>query len=644
MAKKIDTNKVLQLESSFTTKSVAAEGDSIESLFVEGYASTNDIDRAGDVIPTSVWEKGMQNYLKNPVILAFHNHSMPVGRMVEHNVDGSGLFIKARVSPADDKIFNKVKDGIITGFSVSFRVLDAEYNSQLEVFLIKELELLEISLVSVPANQNTLFSLSKSFANEDEYQSYKLQFVKDGEVAKGLETSVSDANSKSTKEEIEMDPKDLEALLAKTAEATAKSIIEAQAKAAADIEAKRVAEVARQEEITKAAQAAVKVGESGAEKLMKDLEARFLAEQTSTKSLLDGLQAEVKEKAAELLAMQKSKMTFVEGSRDASGISYSEKEKAVMLAKITRKSIQDTNYGAALIEKAGAHVPSATWELEVNTTMENEVRRRLVVSPILKSIQMKTNVMTLPLNPEASTATWITNAQFGTTDSPGAAQTHQLSEITLNAYKVATREYMAYEEEEDSLLVLLPIVRDAMIRRLARSVDIAFLRGAGAGADPVKGLIPYDASSTVTSAIANKATVDNMLALRRDLGAWGLDPSELRYIVSTDIYYDLLDDDNFQTVDKIGDRATLLTGQIGAIANTPVLVSAEFEAKADTKAGALIVAPANFIVGNQRGLRMEMDQLIEKQSNVMVGSLRTGMVQLTTNLGAGVSVFRWTAT
>ena len=126
--------------------------------------------------------------------------------------------------------------------------------------------------------------------------------------------------------------------------------------------------------------------------------------------------------------------------------------------------------------------------------MEAEVRRRLVMAPLFRGINMMTNVMTIPVNPEAGSATWITNAQFGTTDSPGAAQTHQLKEITLNAYKVATMEYLAYEEEEDSLLVLMPIVRDAMIRRVARAMDKAYLMGAGAGADPVKGVSIYDAT------------------------------------------------------------------------------------------------------------------------------------------------------
>ena len=49
-----------------------------------------------------------------------------------------------------------------------FRVLDAEYNPAVDLFIIKQLELIEISVVSVPMNQDCLFSLSKSFEGNTE--------------------------------------------------------------------------------------------------------------------------------------------------------------------------------------------------------------------------------------------------------------------------------------------------------------------------------------------------------------------------------------------------------------------------------------------------------------------------------------------
>ena len=635
-------DKVLYIDSTFT-KELPRASDEIDSIFIEGYASTIDIDRAGDIVPASVWEAGIKNYLKNPIILAQHDHDDPIGRMVEHKIDGTGLWIKARISAAAE-VFSLVKDGVLTAFSIGFRIMDAEYNAAAEVFVVKELELVEISVVSVPCNQNTLFSLSKAFSNAEEYKSYKSQFAPKSESAKGLESS-TDANGKSQKE-WKMNPEEIKQMVADAAKAAAEQATKAIADAAAEKAAKEAQEAEIQNRI-KAAVEAVSKSETGADKLMAEVEKRFADQAASTKSVLDGLQSALAEKAAEIEAMQKSKMSFSDAK--AGEISYADKEKAVILSRITGKAIDQTKFGRSLIEKAGAHVPSATWELEVSLAMEAEVRRRLVVAPLLRNITMQTNVMTIPVNPEAGLATWVTNAQFGTSNSAGATQIHQLKEITLNAYKVATNEYLAYEEEEDALMVLMPIVRDAMVRRVARAMDKAFLLGAGTGADPVKGLATYDASSVVTPSITGPATVANLRAMRKDLGALGLDPQEVTFVVSTDIYYDLLEDSTFQTMNQVGTQATLLTGQIGQIGGSPVLVSAEFPTEASGTAtgtaniGAVAFATSNFIVGNQRGLRMDTQDLVETQRKVLVASLRTGMTQIATNLGQGVSTLRWAA-
>ena len=642
----VDKTKVLYLNSAFT-KELPTADEKIDSIYIEGYASTNDVDRAGDVVPVSVWEAGIKNYLKNPIILAQHDHDDPIGRMVEHKLDSKGLWIKARISAAAEA-FNLVKDEVLTAFSIGFRVLDAEYNAATELFVIKELELIEISVVSVPCNQNTLFNLSKAFENDSDYKTFKAQFAPKGDSAKGLDTQ-SGNKSTTTSKEWNMDPKEIETMLANAAKAAADqaaaAVLAAQ-KAAKEAEEKAAAEKAAVDaQIAEAVSKQIQVGTSGAERLVADLEKKLNESSEMSAKAIAELQGALSEKANELAALQKSKMVF--DGKTKGEVDYADREKAVLLAKIKGVAVESTKFGSDLAQKTGAHLPSATWELEVSTNMESEIRRRLVVAAIMNPIAMRTNVMTIPVNPEAGFATWVTNAQFGTTASTGAAQTHQLKEITLNAYKVATAEYMAYEEEEDSLLVLMPIVRDAMIRRVAKAVDKAFLLGAGSGADPVKGFAIYDATSAVTPTNTGVATIANLRALRADLGAWGLEQSDLRYIVSTDVYYNLLDDTLFQTMDKVGPNATLLSGQIGLIGQTPVLVSDAFPTKAggaataSTNIGAICVAPANFIAGSQRGLRMDTQELVETQRRVMVASLRTGMTQLSTVNGMGVSTLRW---
>jgi len=637
----MNKNKVLYINSAFTTKELSSAEDKIDSVYIEGYASTTDIDRMGDVIPPSVWERGMENYLKNPVILAYHDYDDPCGRMIEHKIDNAGLWIKARISAAAE-VFNLIRDGVLTAFSVGFRIKDAEYNAAAEVFLIKEVELIEISVVSIPANQNTLFSLSKAFENAEEFRQFKEQFANEEETAKGLESSTTAEST--TQKEWDMDPKELQAMLDKTAkdaaELATKAVLKAQEEEAARKQAEAEAQAALDAKVKAAVETSIQTVSTGAEKLLEEIQKRLEETQTNSKSVLEGLETAIKEKAEELAKAQSTKMQFTDRAEKGE-TTYQERENAFLLSKITGKAIDQTKYGQALVQKVGPHVPGATWELEVSMNMEAEVRRRLILAPLMRNITMQTNVMTLPVNPEAGYGTWVTNAQFGTDDSSGAAQTHALTDITLNAYKLATREYMNYEEEEDSLLVLLPIVRDAMVRRTAKSVELALLRGAGSGADPVKGLVPYDVSSAVTVSTGTAIDTADLVSLRRDLGAWGLNPSEIIFVVSTDAYYDLLQDTNFQTVDKVGSAATLLTGQIGSVGNTPVLVCAEFATKGAGEAAVVVFHPGNFIVGNQRGMRFDTQDLVETQRRVLVASLRMGMTQVTTNLGQGVSVLRW---
>lgn len=642
----MDMNKVLFLNSTFAKSETLAED---QSIFIEGYANTTDVDRAGDVILSTAWGPGLTNYLKNPIILAYHNHDEPIGRMVDHRIDEKGLWVRVRISPAAEDVYNLIKDGVLSAFSVGFRVKDASYDQVNDLFVIKEVELTEISVVSVPCNQESIFSLAKSFESSEDFESFKNQYASKKTLDKGQESKSNTTNIQ-TKGITKMDEKEIQAMVAAAAEkAAAEAVTKANAEREA-AEAKKAAAEAAEKALSEKIAAVVKSEASGAEKLLADIEKRFEEQATSTKSVLEGLEAAIKEKSAELEAITKSKMRFDLSGDINKAVSDKEMESAVLLKTIMgRANIADTKYGKQMLEKAGAHVPGAVpWEQQVSLNMENEIRQKLVVQSLLKQVSMQTNVMKIPLNPATGLGTWVTNAQFGTSASAGAAQTHQLQEITLSAYKVATLEYLAYEEEEDSLLILLPIIRDAMIRRVARSVDQAALRGAGSGADPVKGLATYATTPLTTDvSVGTKVTVANLRNMRKNLGIFGLDPSEVTYIVSSDVYYDLLEDTSFQTMNNVGPQATLLTGQIGSIGNSPVIVSGEFATKAagasGVNVGAIAVNTSNFIAGNQRGLRFDTQMLAETQRMALVASLRTGLTQLTSAQGQGVTKLTWIA-
>lgn len=628
----VNKTKRLDIITNFTVEK--AQEEAPEALNIEGYANTTTKDRMGDVIIQEAWnKKALENYLKNPIVLAFHNHSKPIGTTKSLKVDENGLFVQCKISEAAGEVNKLIRDGVLKTFSVGFMVKDADYDPKSDIFVIKDLELLEISVVSVPANQDSTFSLAKCFDSDNELKQFKESFIKGATSVVEDETKQFADSKTNSSLELSMTKEELDAMLKETAEKTAKAIADKAAAEKATEEAKKAED-----------KRIIELGTSGAERLIADITKKLEDQNTSMSKALEDVRAELKEKSDELKAITESKMKFTDKGTDT--IPQAEKEAAWLLAKAKGVDITQTKLWDNIVQKYGAHVPHADWEYTISTNMQDEIRRRLVVAPLFRGITMPTPVIKLPVNPEAGYGTWVTSSALMTTASSGAAGTHVLKEITLSAYKLATKEFLGYEEEDDAIIPLLPIVRDAMVRRTAKSVDKGLLRGANTGADPLKGITAYQApTDNVTVTTSAKVTVANLQTVRKNLGIWGLDPKNVIYLVGSEAYFDLLEDTNFLTMDKVGDKATILTGQIGMVNGSPVIVSGEFAAKAGGTAGsigAVAVNPANFLVGNYKGLNVETDKNIESQYRVLVASLRMAFQQISTVDGHGASCLRYT--
>ena len=158
----------------------APEGGDEDDIIIEGMANTTTVDRAGDLIPRSTWEKESQlsNYRKNPIVLAYHNHSMPIGIVESLEVKDEGLFVRVRISNTIPAVFQQIKKNILKAFSIGFRLLDWEYKPDVDVFLMTEIEMTELSVVSVPCNQDSMFDLAKSFGVQNR-EELKAKLIKE---------------------------------------------------------------------------------------------------------------------------------------------------------------------------------------------------------------------------------------------------------------------------------------------------------------------------------------------------------------------------------------------------------------------------------------------------------------------------------
>lgn len=616
--------KLLKLTGGFEAKQLGEE----ETLIIEGFANTTDKDRDGDVILESAWTMGgMTNFLKNPIVLGFHRHDNPIGKVLEHSVSSRGLFVRAEISKSAGRIFNLIKEGIVKTFSVGFNVKDADFNPEADVFVIKDLELFEISVVSVPANQDSVFSVAKQLGDSEDYTNMKKKFNE--------ELDEEDSGS-SISENTDLEDK-IETLANSLATLTNK--IE---------EEKNVKE-------KEPATPVVETGETSADKLQKAIDDRVASilkgrdeadtvaqKKAAEEQNLADMKSQILEQADELEALRKSKMSFKE--KGAAVISPEDQETAVMISKIMKTPIEETKFGKALIQKAGStgnvHIPTAEWEDTFSTRLFDDIRLKLIVSPLFRQINMTSLNLHIPINPDpAANATWVQRSAFGSATSSGTAVTTALSEVILSAEKLACHEFLIDEEEEDAIIAVAPVIRDSMARRMGRTWDKALLTGLEVAGDPINGLakVAADAGNEVvlsgTLATA-KVTVTDLQAVRRLLGDWGLDPMDLVYVVSTDAYFDLLEDADFRTIDLVGvNNATILKGEVGMVNGSRVIFSGEFDAKAVNVACAHALNITAFLVGTQRTLRFERDRQVIEQQDVLTASTRVGFANLIAGFG-----------
>ena len=667
------SNKIYHWTSTFKSLGETEDG----GINIKGSASTNALDRAGDIIESEAWTKGgLENFKSNPIILFNHDYNKPIGRATGLEVTDKGLDITAKISKAAGDITHLVKDGVLGAFSVGFRCKDSEYMVESDGFKIKDAELFEVSVVSVPCNQGATFGLSKSFDSMDEYRKYQKEILQANSTAAADAVKIeqpSEEKSSSTETDMSEEKKspetsiDLEAFAKKVAEDTAAKIamkqaeqkaaeekaLQEQAEKQAEVEAneKAVQEAKQDEQKT-----IIEAGLTGAERLMDDVEKRVSEKHEDLKTVVDSLEKQLAEKSEEIMSIRESKRIF--NDRQGQGDWKKAYENDIIDAKFAGLATGkgwNSDYAKGVMEKVNAHsgvgVSSEDFEQIVSTQIERDIQNELVLAPLFREIAMTSANMIIPILPDAGYAEFTGNQtasgssphgnlqERGDSYNPGSAGGVDMTERVLSTKKLISQSYLGNETEEDAILPILPLIRESMVRAHARGIENAIL--AGDDADGVygtsqatfEGLLHLarndsDYTQSTTAFATDKIVASDLLEMRKNMGKYGINPSEVVYIVSQRSYYELLEDAEFQDANLVGDMATKLNGEIGQVYGSRVLMCDEFATPAVSKFGAIAVNPRNYVMPRLRGVTIESDYEVANQRRVLVASQRLGFIDL----------------
>lgn len=153
------------LELAFQMKTVQKDG----RVLTTGIGNRSKADRCDELIPPEAWD--LENYLKNPIFLLEHDRDKPIGycTSIEAKKD-VGLVYEAIIGDSDladltddqKKARSLLKQNILRMNSVGFIPHVIEYDEDLDLIRYIKVELLEISLVAIPMQQDSAVTSVKS--------------------------------------------------------------------------------------------------------------------------------------------------------------------------------------------------------------------------------------------------------------------------------------------------------------------------------------------------------------------------------------------------------------------------------------------------------------------------------------------------
>jgi HK97 family phage prohead protease len=164
----------------------------------EGYGSIfGNVDSYGEKVVAGAFGESLARHKREgtkPLLLWQHDSFSPIGIWEDLAEDGKGLWGKGRLLPgvkAADEALILLKAGAVQGLSIGYREVETEPDGNTR--LLKKLDLLEISIVSFPANRRARVETVKSILDAGKLPSVREfeEFLRDAGFSKAMATAIA---------------------------------------------------------------------------------------------------------------------------------------------------------------------------------------------------------------------------------------------------------------------------------------------------------------------------------------------------------------------------------------------------------------------------------------------------------------------
>lgn len=270
----------------------------------------------------------------------------------------------------------------------------------------------------------------------------------------------------------------------------------------------------------------------------------------------------------------------------------------------------------------------------------------LEVANLHRWVPMPRNPFTFPIKTAGSTAYLVAE---NTNDHESASRIPTTNvatdNVTLTGIKLGARSEYSTEVEEDSIIPVLPMIKEDVQRAMKEAIETATINGdttsphrdsdVTVATDARKAWDGYrdrvQASAKVSLATFN---VENIRAIRKAMGKYGVKPGQLAYVTGFSGYSQLLslkDSSSNQvllTMDKYGPNATILSGELGRLDGSPLIVSefvrqdlnaaGDYDATVSAKTILLVIYRPALMYGDLRKVTVKTQENIDTDQMILV--------------------------
>lgn len=141
-----------------------------ESGEFEGYGSTfgGEPDAYGDVIAPGAYTESLADHKSKgtmPKLFWQHNSREPIGKWLDAKEDDHGLLMAGKLNMGVQRgreAYALLKEGDIDGLSIGYHIKEYSVDTETHVWTLQKLDLIEVSIVSVGANENAVVQSVKA--------------------------------------------------------------------------------------------------------------------------------------------------------------------------------------------------------------------------------------------------------------------------------------------------------------------------------------------------------------------------------------------------------------------------------------------------------------------------------------------------